>query len=107
MFQALDTLRSPDAHGDAPEFSLEFVVKNGQRKGQRLRIERATVNHISKQKAVETLQGARPGSKRGKFNHAEKFLIGIRVLESKDVAEPVITVDKYFITRINGLKTFI
>ncbi len=107
MFQAIDTLRTPDAYGDAPEFSMEFVVKNGERKGQRLRIERATVNHISKQKATETLQGVRPTSKRGKFNHAEKFLLGIRVLDSKDIAEPVITVDKYFITRINGLKTFI
>jgi hypothetical protein len=115
LYHALDQLRLPDKSGKPPSFSIEFIVANDEKKGQLRFIESAVVNHFSKgktkeamEKAKEMVISAQSVSKRQVYNHKEAGVLGIRVLHSERYKSgTVLTPKKIFITRINGLKTFI
>ncbi|UZR93140.1 hypothetical protein [Chondrinema litorale] len=107
LYHALDQLKVPGQDGKQPEFSIEFVVAQGEKKGQLRFIDKAVVNHFSKGKTIEKLQNPESKSK-ATYNHKDSGVIAIRVLASqKYPAGQILTPKKLFITKINGLKTFI
>lgn len=111
LYHALDQLRLPDKQGTAPSFSIEFVVSDEKKRGQLRYIEKAVVNHFSKGKTAEAMYkgtNAGPLKKRKVYDHAGARVLAIRVLQSDRYGPgTVLTPKKIFITRINGLKTYI
>lgn len=105
LYAAIDSVQFPQAPDEGPpEFSVRFVAVQGKRKGQLLSIERAMINKSSVPGMHDRMKRY-PESKNPNPRKRNNATITVRVIESKDISEPVISIKKLFITAINNHRT--